>query len=775
MVRPLLGLILFVSVAAAESPQPKIQAVAPATALTIERIYDSKDFKPDARSWTWDARRNVLWHIAKQGNDETPSLVEVTPNDGRETVVLSPDRLTPDSRQKPLSIRSFTWSSDEQFLLVFTNTKRVWRTNSRGDYWLWDRSQGIWRQLGAGAKSQSLMFATFSPDGASVAYVATIDNATGLFVEDVASAEITPIAVSDDANTIHGTFDWVYEEELGLRRGFAFSPDSRRVAFWQLNAQDVRKQTLIDNTSERYAQTKSFAYPKVGEINSAAKIGIYDRVTGSITWAKIDGDPRQHYLAALHWPDKTCSFASDVILVQQLNRYQNQLKLIAVDVASGLSNTLWMENSDGWILHQPSLHWHAPSDGRQPRLLWLTERRGWRQLEVIDFASDDPMSVSSRRTLTPAQFDVIELLAVDDQRGRVYFTASPDDPTRRALFHVDIDGGGWKRVSPEGRGTYAYKFSHDARWALETWSGRMTPVRQRIVRPSPYSVERTLVENELLKQELAGLSDVPLCFTRLPIATDDGSRVDLDAYIMGDVSENSGPPASKPLLVHVYGEPYGQTVTDRWGGTNDLWHRYLCENGFVVVSVDNRGTNSPRGVEFRQSIYGKVGVITPMDQAAAVGELLRRYPVLDPERVGVWGWSGGGSSTLNGLFRYPELYAAGVSVAPVSDQRDYDTIYQERYMGSLSENEEAYIEGSPITHAQNLDDPLLIIHGTGDDNVHYSSTTRLMNKLIAEGKSFQMMAYPGRTHSISEGKGTTLHLRRLMTDFLMTHLLKSTP
>jgi len=233
--------------------------------------------------------------------------------------------------------------------------------------------------------------------------------------------------------------------------------------------------------------------------------------------------------------------------------------------------------------------------------------------------------------------------------------------------------------------------------------------------------------------------------------------------------------ATVPLLVYVYGEPAGQTVRDVYGGKGYLWNRLMVQNGIAVASIDNRGTASPRGRAFRQAVYGKIGILPPADQAAGVRRLLARYPTLDSSRVGVWGWSGGGSSSLQAIFRYPELYKTAVAVAPVSDQLDYDTIYQERYMGLVEDGREKFVEGSPITHAKNLEGSLLIIHGTGDDNVHYASTQRLINELVAQGKPFEMMAYPGRSHSITEGRGTVMHLRETMTKFLLRTLVAEYP
>jgi dipeptidyl-peptidase-4 len=275
-----------------------------------------------------------------------------------------------------------------------------------------------------------------------------------------------------------------------------------------------------------------------------------------------------------------------------------------------------------------------------------------------------------------------------------------------------------------------------------------------------------LQENRPLQDKLTAVSRWPVEFFKVPIA----DEVILDGWCMKP--PDFDPKKKYPVLFYIYGEPSGLTVLDGWNSSKYYWHQFLAQQGFIVMSVDSSGSPQPRGRCWRKRMYKQVGTMSAADQAAALRVILAERPYLDPDRVGIWGWSGGGSMTLNMLFRYPDLYKTGVAVAPVSDQRLYDTIYQERYMGSLDENEAAYIEGSPITHAHQLAGNLLLIHGTGDDNVHYQASERLINELIKHNKPFSMMAYPNRTHSISEGKNTSLHLHDLMARYLVEHLLQ---
>jgi dipeptidyl-peptidase-4 len=306
--------------------------------------------------------------------------------------------------------------------------------------------------------------------------------------------------------------------------------------------------------------------------------------------------------------------------------------------------------------------------------------------------------------------------------------------------------------------------SPTAQWAFHTYSAFGVPPVTELVRLPKHSVVLTLADNGKLKAKVEALKKQDGEFFRVDI----GAGVELDGWCLKP--PDFDPQKKYPLLIYVYGEPAGQTVFDRWDGNRYLWHLMLTQQGYVVASIDNRGTPAPRGRTWRKSIYRQIGILASADQAAAVKALLRQRPYLDPARVGVWGWSGGGSMTLNAMFRYPELYKTGIAVAFVSDQRLYDTIYQERYMGLPKDNEEGFKNGSPIAFASGLKGNVLIIHGTGDDNVHYQSFEKLVNELVANRKRFTMMAYPNRSHGIFEGENTTIHLYELMTGFLRGNL-----
>jgi len=446
---------------------------------------------------------------------------------------------------------------------------------------------------------------------------------------------------------------------------------------------------------------------------------------------------------------------SGELLVQQLNRLQNTDRLFLCDARTGAARTILTEQDEAWVEVQEELLWME--GGR--RFMWISERDGWRHVYVIS-RSGEGVTLA-----TPGAFDVIRLLMVDEAGEWIYYLAAPDEPTRRYLFRSRADGTKTERLTPpDSPGTHEYSLSGDARWAVHTFSSFDRPPVTELLELPSHRVHLTLADNATLRRKLDSLHLAPTEFLRVDI----GDGVTLDGWCIKPATLD--PRKRYPLLVHVYGEPAGQTVLDRWGGSSTLWHQMLAQQGYVVMSFDNRGTPAPRGRAWRKSVYRKIGIVAPQEQAEAVRKVLEERSYLDPARVGVWGWSGGGSMSLNAIFRFPNLYRTAIAIASVPNQRGYDTIYQERYMGLPEDNEAGYRDGSPITHARQLRGNLLLIHGTGDDNCHYATAELRIDELVRHHKQFTMFAYPNRSHSISEGENTTRHLRELMTRFLLEKL-----
>lgn len=716
-------------------------------------------------------KRDLVWHDVATNTTET---------------YVSSDLLIPPGLDTPLPVDDYALSPDKSRLLIFTNSQKVWRKKTRGDYWVLDITARDLRQLGGwNAKPSSLMFATFSPCGNKVAYV----SGNNLYVQDVHTFKITALTNDGSLTIINGTFDWVYEEEFRLRKGFRWSPDSKSIAFWQMDQSGVRVVNLINNTDHLYPQLVPIPYPKAGEQNPACRIGVVAVDKGEsndvvnmngvsipipppITWINVPGDPRNQYIASLDWIPGT-----NELVLQRLNRLQNTVNVIIAEPSSGSIRSAFCDRDDAWLDLQNAAWYGEESSGIRfiqegRKFLWLSERNGWRQLFLVDTSG-------SCVTLTPPTYDVTEIAGVDEERGWAYYIASPDDPLRRYMYRTTINvvsDGLDTAVAPQERitppnlhGTHSYRMSHDGKYAIHVYSTFLTPETTSIVSLPDHKTVTVLADNKDLRERLLTAKLPQPEFFRVPI---ENGRVELDAYMIHP--PNFDPKLKYPVLFYVYGEPAMQVVRDMWGGRTSLWHIHLAQQGYVIVSIDNRGTPSPRGRAWRKCVYRKIGILAPADQAAATSMLLKSRPYIDEKRVAIWGWSGGGSMSLNAIFRHPDLYHTAMSVAPVPNQRVYDTIYQERYMGLPSDNVEGYRDGSPITHARNLKGNLLIVHGTGDDNCHYAGTETLINELIQHNKQFSMFSYPNRSHSISEGSNTTRHLFSLLTAFLHNNVPKNT-
>jgi len=724
--------------------------------LSVDRIFGSaKEFRTESwgpACWLKDGQGFTTLEPSAAFQDHPQGaaikdIVRVDPATGERTVLVSARELLPAGATLPLEIEKYEWSEDTTTLLVFTNAQKVWREKTRGDYWVLHRPTGALRQLGGPVPPASLLFATLSPDGSRVAYV----QANNVYVQSLADLSITPLTTDGGPHRINGTADWVNEEEFRLRNGIRWSPDGRQVAYWQFDTTGVREFSLVNLTAGKYPEITPIAYPKVGEVNSACRVGVVAATGGPTRWLDANPDPRNHYIPRMEWaPD------GSRVLFQQLNRLQNTNDVIAADPATGATQVLFTDRDETWVEVMDEFHW--VEGGR--RFLWLSERDGWKHLYSVGAAD------GSVRLLTPGAFDVIALAGVDLAGGFVYFIASPDEPTRRYLYRARLDGAGEvTRVTPAGEpGAHGYHLAPGARWAFHTLSRFGQPPVMHLVSLPDHAAVRPLLANAAVRAKLAALKPVRAEFLRIPLP--DGTL--LDAWCLSP--PDFDPSRRYPLLVHVYGEPAASLVVDRWTGDNYLWHAMLAQQGYVVVCIDNRGTPAPRGRAWRKSIYRQIGVLAPADQAAAVRELLRTRPYLDPARVGVWGHSGGGSMSLHAIFRHPDLYQVAMALAFVAHQGLYDTIYQERYMGLPADNVEGFTDGSPVTHAAGLKGKLLLVYGTGDDNCHYQNCEVLVNELVRLHKPFAQVSYPNRSHSIDEGENTKRHLYATLTDYLREHL-----
>jgi dipeptidyl-peptidase 4 len=712
----------------------------------LRAIFDRNEFAVQdvgPTAWLDGGRRYTAIRRA------TRDLVAYDTATGAEAVLVPASSLVLTGDTEPMAVDEYAWSADKSKLLLFTNTRKVWRANTRGDYWVLAMDggrPGTMTKLGGDAPEASLMYAKLSPDGTRAAYV----RAQNIYVEDLDSGRIRQLTTDGGGDIHNGVADWVNEEEFGIYDAFTWSPDGRRIAFWQFDTSGVERFTLVDNTTSLYPRVFQFPYPKVGTTNSAVRAGIVPIEGGRIVWVKSAEPLRDHYVPRMDWADAA------TLVVQNMNRLQNRNDVLLTDAATGEVRRVFRDEGKAWVEHMDEVAW---LEGRR-EFVWVSEKDGWRHAYAI--ARDG----SGERLLTKFDGDLASLSAVDTAGGHLYFIASPENATQRYLYAARLDGDGTvRRITPRSEpGTHTYDISPDGRWAMHTWSTFQSPPKTEIIALPDHRSVRVLVDNAALAAKAAPIIDPPVEFLKVPV--EDG--VVLDGYMLKPKAFDAT--RTYPVIVFVYGEPAGVTVNDTWGGLNMFFLRTLASQGYVVVSFDNRGTPALKGAAWRKVVYGAVGELSAREQAAAIRTLTAQRPYLDPERVAIWGWSGGGSNTLNAMFRHPDVYSVGVSVAPVPDQRLYDTIYQERYMGLPAANEKGYRAGSPIHFAEGLRGKLLLIHGTGDDNVHYQGTERLVNRLIELKKPFDMMVYPNRSHSISEGPGTSLHVYSRIARYIVEHL-----
>jgi dipeptidyl-peptidase 4 len=709
------------------------------------RAYETPRFGP-AR-WLPDGTAYAIVEGGSNGGSEIARYDAAT---GARTLLVPSSRLVPSGSRSALDVDDYAWSSDGKRLLIFTNTRRVWRQNTRGDYWVLDTTSGALKKIGGDAPDASLMFAKFSPDGNRVAYV----RGNNIYVEQVNDGRRVQLTHDGSGSIVNGTSDWVYEEELDLRDGFRWSPDGRRIAYWQFDTSGVGSFPLINNTSSQYPTITNIPYPKVGTTNSSVRVGVVTVDGGTETqWMRTPGNPRDNYLARVDWVD------AGTVAIQQLNRLQNRNDYLLADVNNGDVTRAFRDESQAWVDVVDNVHWL--NGGKS--FLWTSERDGWRHIYSVPRTGSGS---GAPRLVTPFQADAIEMVSTDDAGGWQYFLASPSNATQQYLYRSRLDGSGTpERVTPADQpGWHTYDFAPGNRLAFHTYSQiDRPPVTDVIELPSHRSL-RALTDVSALTAKLTPVMTRPTEF----ITVDVGNGVTLDGWMIKPSTFDAS--RKYPVIAYIYGEVASQTVKDRWGGTTALFHRALADAGYVVVSFDNRGTPAPKGAAWRKVVYGSIGDLSSKEQAAAMRALAAKYSFVDGDRVGIWGWSGGGSNTLNAMFRFPDVYKVGVAVAPVADQQLYDTIYQERYMGLPKDNAEGYRVGSAINFAAGLKGKLLLIHGTGDDNVHYQGTERLINRLIELGKPFDVMVYPNRTHAISEGPGTTVHLYQLIARYFVEHL-----
>src|SRR5213595_2058892 len=694
--------------------------------LTVHSIWGSREYASDLVDVTWIKDGKAYTAIEEDASGNT-DLYRVDALTGTRQLLVRGADLVPPGGGKPIMIEEYRFATDGSKVLLFTNSARVWRQNTKGTFFVWDFAGK--RLVPVSARPGYQQFAKFSPDGRMVG-----------FVRDH-NIYVTDLATDGGENVINGTSDWVYEEELDLRDAFRWSPDGRRIAFWRLDQTAIRPFYLV-NQDSLYPTLVPVRYPKTGTANSTVTIGVTELATGRTSWVDLGGE-QDIYIAAMDFAD-----SPNELWLTRLNRHQNRLDLLLADATTGAARVIMSDSDSAWVdANQP--HWIA--GGRQ--FLFVSERDGYDQVYLFN------RDGSLVRRVTPGGWDVFELLGVDEQSKVLYFTGAIDGPLARPLLRVGLDGKGLARISTEP-GTHGVQFNPTFHMYVDTYSRAGVPPVQTL-RRADGTLVRPLTGNLALVRKVDALRLRAPEFLKVPTP----GGVELNAWIIKP--RDFDPSRHYPLLLYVYGGPGFQTVRDAWGGEQYLWHQMLAQEGYLVASVDNRGTGG-RGARFMKMTYLHLGRYETADQIAAA-RWFATQPYVDPDRIGIWGWSYGGYMASRSMFLGAGVFKAALVVAPVTDWRLYDTIYTERYMRTPAENASGYDESSSLAYADSLKGSLLLVHGTGDDNVHFQNSVRLVERLEGANKQFDMRIYPNKTHAIAGGN-TRENLYGLFTVWLKSHL-----
>jgi dipeptidyl-peptidase-4 len=661
-----------------------------------------------------------------------PAVVKINIATGAEEAVLL------DGKLLGVNFSGYSFNPDETKALIETDVESIYRRSSKGIFYVVDMATGQKQLLMNGEK---ISYATLSPDNNKVAFVK--DN--NLFLVELSSNKLIQITTDGEWNKIiNGSADWVYEEEFSMAQAFQWSPDGKKISFIRFDESAVPEFNM-QLWGPLYPKDYKFKYPKAGEKNALVSIHVYELATGKTQ--KIDaGTETDIYLPRIYWTKD-----ANTLAFIRLNRLQNQMDLFHANASTGTSSLIISDVSKTYVDLDNNDNLEYLADGKT--FIRTSEQDGFKH--IYHHGIDGKLI----RQITNGPWEVSSLVGVDEKAKKVYFLSTEASPLERNLYVIGLDGKGKKALTP-AKGTHAVNMSPDHKFYIDYYSTADTPVRVSLNDASGKET-KLLEDNQALKDRLTGFALGKKEFFTLP--TVDGTE--LNAYIIKPADFD--PNKKYPVLMYVYGGPGSQNVLNSWGGTRDFWHQQLAAEGIIVACVDNRGTGA-RGRDFKHSTYANLGKLETIDQIEGA-KYFAKMPFVDPARIGIWGWSYGGYMSSLALMIGNDVFKTAIAVAPVTTWRYYDTIYTERFLQTPQLNPSGYDDNSPITHVNKLKGNLLLIHGTGDDNVHFQNSVDLVNALISADKQFESFYYPNKNHGISGGN-TTWHLYTQMTDFLKRKL-----
>jgi len=704
--------------------------------LTLEDIWLKGTYRPDyAYGFNWLNDSRYYTALEYSAVSRTADIVKYSVQTGKPvSTIVSGDRLSVDG--KALNIEGYCFSPDEKMILLETEKESVYRRSALVACYLYNIRT---TQLTT-VSDEKLLNPAFSPDGRFLAYV----RENNLYLYDIEKAKETPVTRDGKKNEIiNGASDWVYEEEFEFTRAFFWSPDSKRIAYYRFDERQVREYTM-QIWGELYPENYTFKYPKAGEKNSEVDIWVYsleDNLTKPVNMKKNSDE----YIPRVQWTRD-----NDLLSVQRLNRLQNHLELIHVNVVRNESRVVYEEKSDTYVEIRDDLIYLED----QKHFIISSEKDGFRHIYKVT------MDGGEIYPLTSGSYEIQELAGVDEKKRILYFLSNEVSVLEKHLYAVNIDGKNKKQLTTS-EGSHDISLSPDARYFLDYYSSTGKPYQIALYNLPEGKQLRTIVDNNALKERMSSAGFVPVEF--FTFTTEDS--ISLNAWMIKP--KNVDPAVKYPVLVSVYGGPGHQTVLNQWGGNNYLWYQTLAANGYIVVGVDNRGTGG-RGADFKKQTYGRLGKLEAEDMIQTA-KYLQSLPYVDQSRLGIFGWSFGGYLSSLAITLGADYYKVAIAVAPVTSWRFYDTIYTERFLGLPNDNPTGYDENSPLTHAAMLKGRYLLIHGTADDNVHLQNAVEMQRKLIQAGKHADVFYYPDRNHSIYGGN-TRYHLYQIMTNYLNNNL-----
>jgi dipeptidyl-peptidase-4 len=652
---------------------------------------------------------------------------------GKEVAVLFNEKLEFDS---------YALSSNEDKLLLETESEPIYRRSSKAEYYVYDLKSKNLRKLSEGGKQ---LYATFSPDGSKVAFV----RENNLLLTDLVSNTEKQLTSDGKWNhLIHGGADWVYEEEFAFAQAFAWSPDGKKIAFYTFDESQVKEYNMQvwDGQKAGYPTDYRFKYPKVGEANATVAISVYDLASGQAVKMDI-GTEKDIYIPRINWTQNP-----NLLSIRRMNRLQNKLEILHADATTGKAQVILTETADTYVDLEFTDDLTYLSDGKT--FIHSGERTGFKHLYLYD------MTGKLIRPITSGEWEVSSLLGIDEKNKLAYFTSPEVAPTERHLYVIGLDGKNKKRLTTES-GTHTPNFSRDCKYYLNYYSSATSPARVSVHQAPTGKLLKVLEDNQALRDRMAQYQIQYKEFFNFK--TSEGTT--LHGWTIKPQSFD--PTRKYPVLMFVYGGPGSQTVNNSWEGGNFFWYQTLAQKGYMIVSIDNRGTGA-RGRSFKHITYKQLGKYEIQDQIEGT-KYLATLPHVDKDRIGIWGWSYGGYMSSLGITVGADVFKTAIAVAPVTTWRFYDSIYTERYLQRPQDNAAGYDENSPINHVQKLKGKYLLIHGTGDDNVHFQNAVEMQNALIKANKQFESFYYPNRNHGIYGGN-TRLHLYTMMTDFLEKNL-----